>query len=105
MPDSKRCNCSRSVACCLRNLSHSDEFILRAQVAGERRVDVQVNQINRTANQIADPRAHAIKNGRRQAGNRQVQIGSGVTRPFGSGAEDLNFAGAGGFEFGGGALD
>ena len=79
--------------------------MLGAQVAGERGVDVQVNQINRTANQIADQRAHAIENGRGQAGNRQVEIGSGITRPFGGGAKDVNFPCAGGFEFGGGALD
>ena len=105
MPDSKRCNCSRSAACCLRNLSHADEFILRAEVTGERPVDVQVNQIHRAADQIADARAHTIENRRRQAGNRQVEIGSGITRPFGSGAEDVNFARASNLEFGSGALD
>jgi hypothetical protein len=74
-------------------------------MAGERRIDVQVNQIHRPANQIADPRAHAIKNRQGQAGNRQVEIGSGITRPFGCGAKDVNFPRASGFEFGGGALN
>ena len=105
MPDSKRCNCSRSAACCLRNLSHANEFILRAEVAGERRVDVEVDQIHRTADRVTDPRAHAIEHRRRQAGNGQVEIGGGITRPFGSGAKDVNFPRAGSLEFGGGTLD
>src|SRR5271166_4644629 len=105
MPDSKRCNCSRSVACCLRNLSHADEFILRAKVSGERRAAIQVNQIHRTANQITDPRAHAIENRRWQTGNSQVEIGSGITRPMCSRTEDIKLPCAGGLEFGSGALD
>jgi hypothetical protein len=89
----------------LRNLSHSNEFILRAEVAGEWRVAVQINQIHRTADQITDARSHPIKNRRGQAGNRQVKIGSGVARSFSGGAEDVNFPRAGRLEFGGGALD
>jgi len=74
-------------------------------VAGERRADVQINQIHRTADQITDAGTHAIKYGGGQAGNRQVEIGSEISRPFGSGAKDVNFPGAGGLELGGGALD
>src|SRR5260370_32341878 len=97
IPESRRCSCSRSAACCLRNLSDSDEFILRAEVAGERCVAVQVYQIHRTANQITDTRAHTVKNRRRQAGNSQVEIGGGVICPFCSGAKDINVPCAGGF--------
>lgn len=46
----------------------------------EPRVDVQVNQIHRTADQIYDTHAHAIENRRQQAGNHRVEIGSGIPR-------------------------
>lgn len=104
-PPSGSCPIPLFVLTFLRNLSHPDEFILRAKVAGERRIDVQVNQIHRTADQITDPRSHAVEKRRGQARNRQVEIEGGVTRPFGSGAKNVNFPSASGFEFGGGALD
>jgi hypothetical protein len=62
-------------------------------VAGERRAAIQVNQIHRTANQITDARTHAIENRRWQAGNRQIEIGGGITRPMCSRAKDVNLLG------------
>lgn len=91
MADASRCKCWPSTAGCFRNLSHSEKFFLRARVAGEWRVVVQVNQINRTANRIAAPCAHAIKNRWGQIGKGHLEFGCGIMRSFGRGAKDENF--------------
>jgi hypothetical protein len=74
-------------------------------VAGEGRVAVEIDQIHGAANQIADARTHAIEYGGRQAGNGEVEIGSGGISAMGGGAEDINLASTGGLEGGCGALD
>jgi hypothetical protein len=54
MVASSRVNCSRSAACCLRNLSHPDEFILLAQVPSKGRSNVQIDEVHGPPQQFAD---------------------------------------------------
>ncbi|MCS7338790.1 MAG: hypothetical protein NZ739_11250 [Verrucomicrobiae bacterium] len=85
---------------CLRNLSHPHEFILSTKITGKRRAHVQINQVHRPPEQITYARARAIKQRRRQAGNRKIKIVACIARPFGCGTEHINLPRAGSFEFG-----
>jgi len=59
----------------LADLSHSNEFILRAEVAGERRADVQVNQIHRRPIKSLTRAPHYDKKPTAAGRKPQVEIG------------------------------
>ena len=88
----------------MRNLSHPDELIFLAQIAVERRADVQSDQVHRTSGQIAEARAHAVEHGWGQAGHRQIEIGSRPARALRRRAKDISLLRARALEFGCGAF-
>jgi hypothetical protein len=88
-----------------RNLSHADEFILLAQITSERRVSIQINEVHRAAEQVADACSNAVEDRRRQTADGKVEVGVRAQDALGRGAEDIHFAGASGFEFRGGVLN